>query len=219
MKKEIDLLKNYPKTKRDLKERADTKTEEDRAIARKFDKDFFDGDRKHGYGGFKYMSRFWEPVIPTFIKHFELNEKSSVLDIGCAKGFMLFDMQKAIPNISIKGVDVSEYAIDNSKEEVKEFLAIADARDLPFKDNSFDVVISINTIHNLEKEECAKALKEIQRVSKGKSFITVDAYRNEEEKEAMYAWNLTAKTIMSVDEWIEFFDEVGYTGDYFWFIP
>ena len=78
MKKEIDLLKNYPKTKRDLKERADTKTEEDRAIARKFDKDFFDGDRKHGYGGFKYMSRFWEPVIPTFIKHFELNEKSSV---------------------------------------------------------------------------------------------------------------------------------------------
>lgn len=216
---EIDLLANYPKTKRDLKERADSKTEEDRAIARKFGKDFFDGDRNHGYGGFNYMSRFWQPVIPTFEKHFNLDESSKVLDVGCAKGFMLFDMKESIPGITVEGIDVSSYAIENSKEEVKEFLKVADVRNLPFEDNSFDVVISINTIHNLEREECGKALQEIERVSRGKSFITVDAYRNEEEKEAMYAWNLTAKTIMSVDEWIEFFDEVGYTGDYFWFIP
>lgn len=216
---EIDLLENYPKTKRDLKERADSKTEEDRAVARKFGKDFFDGDRNHGYGGFKYMSKFWQPVIPTFINHFDLNNNSKVLDVGCAKGFMLFDMKEMIPGITIEGIDVSSYAIENAKEEVKEFLRVADARALPFENNSFDVVISINTIHNLEREECGKALQEIERVSRGKSFITVDAYRNEEEKEAMYAWNLTAKTIMSVDEWIKFFDEVGYTGDYFWFIP
>ncbi|MDA7818268.1 class I SAM-dependent methyltransferase [Sulfurimonas sp.] len=216
---EIDLLENYPKTKRDLQERADSKTEEDRAIARKFGKDFFDGDRNHGYGGFNYMSRFWQPVIPTFEKHFKLDANSKVLDVGCAKGFMLFDMKEIIPGITVEGIDVSSYAIENSKEEVKEFLKVADVRSLPFEDNSFDVVISINTIHNLEREECGKALQEIERVSRGKSFITVDAYRNEEEKEAMYAWNLTAKTIMSVDEWIEFFDEVGYTGDYFWFIP
>jgi len=216
---EIDLLKNYPKTKRDLKQRADEKTESDRAIARKFGKDFFDGDRKHGYGGFKYMSRFWQPVIPTFIEHFNLDKNSKVLDIGCAKGFMLFDMKEAIPNISVEGIDVSSYAIENAKAEVKPFLKVANAKELPYKDNSFDVVISINTIHNLEKDECAKALKEIERVSRGKSFITVDAYRNEEEKEAMYAWNLTAKTIMSVEEWEIFFKEVGYTGDYYWFIP
>jgi SAM-dependent methyltransferase len=216
---EIDLLKNYPKTKRDLKQRSDEKTESDRAIARKFGKEFFDGDRKHGYGGFKYMSRFWQPVIPTFIEHFNLDKNSKVLDIGCAKGFMLFDMTEAIPNISVEGIDVSSYAIENAKEEIKPFLKVANAKELPYKDNSFDVVISINTIHNLEKDECAKALKEIERVSRGKSFITVDAYRNEEEKEAMYAWNLTAKTIMSVEEWKNFFKEVGYTGDYYWFIP
>ncbi len=216
---EIELLKNYPKTKRDLKERAESKTEEDRAIARQFGKDFFDGDRNHGYGGFGYMSRFWQPVIPTFKEHFNLDSNSKVLDVGCAKGFMLFDMRELIPNITVRGIDISSYAIENSKEEVKEFLSVADARVLPFEDNSFDVVISINTIHNLERDECAKALQEIERVSRGKSFITVDAYRNDEEKEAMYAWNLTAKTIMSVDEWMAFFDEVGYTGDYYWFIP
>ena len=216
---EIDLLKNYPKTKRDLKQRADSKTEADRAIARQFGKEFFDGDRNHGYGGFNYMSRFWQPVIPTFKEHFALDENSKVLDVGCAKGFMLYDMQQLIPGITIRGVDISEYAVENSKEEAKEFLCVANAKELPFEDNSFDVVISINTVHNLERDECAKALQEIERVSKGKSFITVDAYRNEEEKEAMYAWNLTAKTIMSVDEWIAFFDEIGYTGDYYWFIP
>jgi ubiquinone/menaquinone biosynthesis C-methylase UbiE len=216
---EIDLLENYPKTKRDLKQRANEKTQEDRNIARKFGEEFFDGDRKHGYGGFNYMSRFWQPVIPTFIKHFNLNENSKVLDVGCAKGFMLFDIKEAIPNITIEGIDISSYAIENAKEEIKQFLRVGNAKELPYKNNSFDVVISINTIHNLEKKECAKALQEIQRVSRGKSFVTVDAYRNEEEKEAMYAWNLTAKTIMSVDEWIAFFDEVGYTGDYYWFIP
>lgn len=216
---EIDLLKHYPKTKRDLKERAASKTEEDRAIARKFGREFFDGSRNHGYGGFGYMSRFWQPVIPTFKEHFQLDSKSCVLDVGCAKGFMLYDMGEMINGIKLRGIDISEYAIQNAKEEVKDFLSVANAANLPFDDNSFDVVISINTIHNLEKTECANALREIERVSRGKSFITVDAYRNDEEKEAMYAWNLTAKTIMSVDEWIAFFDEVGYTGDYYWFIP
>lgn len=219
MGKEIDLLKNYPKTKRDPLKRAQEKTEKDREIARKFGKEFFDGERKHGYGGFSYNPRFWEPVIPTFKEYWNLNSTSSVLDIGCGKGFMLYDLKRSIPDIKIKGIDVSEYAIKNSMKEVKQDLLVADARKLPFLDNSFDVVISINTIHNLELEDCGTALREIQRVSKKNSFITVDAYRNEEEKELMYAWNLTAKTIMSVDEWIKFFAKNGYTGDYFWFIP
>jgi ubiquinone/menaquinone biosynthesis C-methylase UbiE len=148
-----------------------------------------------------------------------LSSESSLLDVGCAKGFMLHDIAEVIPGIKLKGVDVSEYAINTAIENMKQNVQVADARELPFEDNSFDVVISINTVHNLEKDDLAKALKEIERVSKGRSFVTVDAYNSEEEKERMYAWNLTAKTIMSVDDWVGFFEDVGYTGDYYWFIP
>ena len=219
MGQEIDLLANYPKTKRNIEERGSSKTEEVRAVARQFGKDFFDGDRKYGYGGYNYNLRFWQPVIPTFQKYFGLSSKSSVLDVGCGKGFMIHDMALLIPGIKVKGIDISEYAIENAIEDMKPHVRVANAKELPFDDKSFDVVISINTVHNLEKEDCAKALREIERVSKGKSFITVDAYRNEKEKELMYAWNLTAKTIMQVDEWIKFFNDIGYSGDYYWFMP
>jgi len=219
MRQEIDLLANYPKTNRNVKERGASKTEEDRAIARKFDKDFFDGDRKHGYGGFNYHPRFWQDVIPTFREHFGLTGKSSLLDVGCGKGFMLHDLFELISGITVKGIDISEYAVNNTIEDMKQHVQVADAKKLPFEDNSFDVVISINTVHNLEREECGQALKEIERVSRGKSFVTVDAYRNDEEKELMMAWNLTGRTIMHVDEWKKFFEKIGYTGDYYWFIP
>lgn len=216
---ETDLLADYPKTKRNVKERGATKTEADRALARRFGKEFFDGDRSHGYGGFGYNPRFWTPVMPTFIRHFKLAPESALLDVGCAKGFMLHDLAIAVPGITLKGVDVSAYAIENAIEDQRPNVQVADARNLPFADKSFDAVISINTIHNLERAECGRALQEIERVCRGRSFITVDAYRNDEEKELMYAWNLTAKTIMSVEEWKAFFEEVGYTGDYYWFIP
>ena len=219
MGKEIDLLVNYPKTKRNLEERLTSKTEADRTIARQFGREFFDGDRNHGYGGFSYMPRFWQPVVPTIQKYWGLTANSSLLDVGCAKGFMLHDFAELIPGITLKGLDISQYAIENTMADMKPHVQVANATYLPFPDKSFDAIISINTIHNLEREECGKALQEIERVSRGKSFITVDAYRNEQEKERMYAWNLTAKTIMTVDEWIIFFKEVGYTGDYFWFIP
>lgn len=219
MGREIDLLVNYPRTKRNIQERAEEKTEEVRAVARRFGKEFFDGDRKYGYGGFNYHPRFWQPVIPTLKEHFGLASGSSVLDVGCGKGFMLHDMALLIPGIAVKGIDISGYAIENAIEDMRPHVRVADAKELPFPDKSFDVVISINTIHNLEREECAKALREIERVSRGKGFVTVDAYRYEEEKERMYAWNLTARTIMSVEEWVKFFREAGYTGDYYWFIP
>lgn len=219
MGKEIDLLVNYPKTKRNLEERVASKTEADRAVARQFGHEFFDGNRNHGYGGFNYFPRFWQPVIPAFQQHWGLDKNSSVLDVGCAKGFMLHDFVELIPGITVKGVDVSEYAIEHAMDNVKPYLQRACATKLPFPDNSFDVTISINTVHNLEYEECAQALQEVERVSRKGSFITVDAYRTKEEKERMDAWNLTAKTIMSTDEWVEFFKKVRYTGDYFWFIP
>lgn len=219
MGKEIDLLVNYPKAKRNLDERAASKTETDRAVARQFGREFFDGNRNQGYGGFKYMPRFWQPVIPTFRDYWQLSASSSLLDVGCAKGFMLHDLAELIPGITVKGIDISQYAIENTIEDMKPHVQVANAIQLPFADKSFDVVVSINTVHNLEREECGMALREIERVSRGYSFITVDAYRNDEEKERMYAWNLTAKTIMSVDQWERFFEEVGYSGDYFWFIP
>ena len=216
---EIDLLKNYPRANRDLSKRAADKTEADRQVARKFGKDFFDGDRRHGYGGFSYNSKFWTPVVPDFQKYFGLNSNDKILDVGCAKGFMLHDFSRLIPGISVSGVDVSDYAIRNSLSDVKPFLSVADAKDLPFADNEFNLTISINTVHNLELDDCVKALQEIERVSTGGSFITVDAYRDDEEKQRMMAWNLTAKTIMSVNQWKELFSKIGYTGDYYWFIP
>jgi len=219
MGQEIDLLENYPRTKRNVDERGQEKTEEDRRIARQFGREFFDGDRRHGYGGFNYMARFWQPVIPTFREHFGLKAGDSVLDVGCAKGFMLHDMSELIPGIEVAGVDVSEYAVENAIEDMRAHVRVADARQLPFDDASFDVVISINTVHNLERDELAVALQEIERVKRRGAFVTVDAYRDEEEHRRMLAWNLTAKTIMHVDEWKAFFKDVGYTGDYFWFIP
>lgn len=219
MGKEINLMINYPKSKRNVKGRGLKKTEEDRMIARKFGKDFFDGDRSVGYGGYYYNPRFWQPVIPTFKEHFGMTSESSVLDVGCGKGFMLHDMKELIPGITVKGIDISQYAIDNAMEDMKPFLQVGNAVKLPFDDNSFDVVIAITTIHNVDINECAKALQEIERVTRKGSFVTLDAYRNDEEKELMEAWNLTAKTMMHVDEWKEFFKEVGYNGDYYWFIP
>lgn len=216
---EIDLLKNYPQSKRDLDGRKSNITDEMRAIARQFGQDFFDGDRLYGYGGFNYFPRFWQPVIPDFVQHFNLSASSKVLDVGCAKGFMLYDFTELVPGIEVEGLDISDYAIANAKEEVKEKLQVGSAVSLPYEDNSFDAVFSINTVHNLELDDCATALQEIMRVSKSKAFITVDAYRNDVEKERMYAWNLTAKTIMHVDEWQAFFKKVGYTGDFYWFIP
>lgn len=217
--REIDLLRNYPKANRNLDQRLAEKTEDVRKIARQFDREFFDGDRKHGYGGFSYNPRFWEPVIPDFEDHFGALVGKSILDVGCAKGFMLFDLKRLVPGINVMGLDISPYAIEHSLPEVKPNLVVGNAKSLPFASGAFDVVISINTVHNLELQECKQAIKEIWRVSKGSAFLTVDAYSNDEERERMMAWNLTAKTILSVDDWKTLFEEVGYEGDFFWFIP
>lgn len=219
MIKEINLLKKYPKTKRDLSKRGNEKTEEDRIIARRFDKEFFDGDRKNGYGGYYYNSKFWTEVVQDLNNFFKLKNGSKILDIGCGKGFMLFDFMKLNPNFVLEGIDISDYAITNAVPEVKKFLKIGNAKSLPYEDNSFDLVISINTTHNLEINQCKKALSEMERVSRKDKYLIVDAYSNEIEKDRIFAWNLTAKTILSTNEWISLFEEAGYTGHYYWFEP
>ena len=219
MGQEIDLMANYPRPKRNVEGRGASKTDIDRALARKFGEEFFDGDRANGYGGFSYHPRFWQPVIPTFQSHWGLTSVSSILDVGCAKGFMMHDFAELIPGITVKGLDISEYAIQNTIEDMRPHTEVADAKSLPYQDKSFDYVISVTTIHNLDRAELIQSLQEIERVARLGSFITVDAYRNDEEKERMFAWNLTAKTILHVDEWKELFKDAGYTGDYHWFMP
>lgn len=216
---EVNLLKNYPQSKRKVNARAAKKTAQIRKIARRFGKEYFDGDRMHGYGGYNYQPRFWEKVIPDFQKHYGLTAKSKILDVGAAKGFMLYDFMRLIPGVTVAGLDISKYAIENALPQVKPFLKVGNAKSLPYPDKSFDLVISINTIHNLNLADCKKALKEIERVSRKDAFISVDAYRNQTEKKRLEDWNLTALTYMSTDEWEKLFRRVGYTGDYWWFIP
>ena len=213
---ELDLMRNYPKSDNRLKSRP-VITAADRDISRLFGSEYFDGDRKHGYGGFQYNPKYWKATVADFALHYALRQDVRILDVGCAKGFMLRDFKKLLPLSNIVGLDISEYAIHNADQEVREFLVTGNAMDLPFEDDSFDLVISINTVHNLEKVECIRALTEIERVSKGNSFVMVDGWRTEVERKALESWVLTARTVLSVDEWIELFQEAGYHGDYaFW---
>jgi ubiquinone/menaquinone biosynthesis C-methylase UbiE len=214
---EINLLNSQPKTVRDYDKRAREKTPELVAIAKRFDREFFDGPRDRGYGGYKYDGR-WKSVAARLRDHYRLPDNAAILDIGCAKGFLLHDFKELMPHCTVAGVDVSEYAIENALPDVKPFLKVASAEKLPYPDKCFDFVISINSIHNLPPERLKTALREIERVSRGHSYITIDAWRNEQERVQLYKWVLTAESMFHVDDWRKLFAEVGYTGDYFWFI-
>ena len=215
---EINLLDLYPRSKRPIDERGELITEDHRKVARQFGKEYFDDDRLYGYGGYSYHRRFWQATVKRFRDHYRLEENASVLDVGCAKGFMLHDFRELMANLTASGIDISEYAIEHAIESVKPLLRVGNAKELPYQDDSFDLVISINTIHNLPLDGCKLALREIQRVSRKHAFITVDAWRTEEERERLMKWNLTALTYMHADDWKRLFTEVGYTGDYYWFI-
>jgi len=217
---EINLLDQYPKSARTGKvgERAVLVTEEQREISRQFGQQYFDGDRMYGYGGYQYHPRFWQEVVRRIRDHYALADDASVLDVGCAKAFMLHDFKQLMPHLTVAGIDISDYAIEHAMEAVKPFVRVGNARELPYEDNSFDLVTAINTVHNLPLEECKQALGEIQRVSRKHSFVQLDAYRTPEEKERLERWVLTCKTYMHADEWKKLFSEIGYTGDYYWFI-
>ena len=214
----IDLLDRYPKSKRPIEERGNRIHEAHREVARRFGREFFDGDRLTGYGGYNYHPRFWTETVARFREHYDLAPDAAILDVGCAKGFMLHDFHILMPQARLAGIDVSPYAIDNAIDDMKPLLQVASADDLPFEDDSFDLVISINTVHNLPLDRCKQALREIERVSRRHAFVTMDAWRNERERENMLKWNLTALTYMHVEDWVALFEEVGYSGDYWWFI-
>jgi SAM-dependent methyltransferase len=217
--REINLLDRYPRSKRPIDERAAVVTDEHRRVARQFGREFFDGDRLYGYGGYDYHPRFWQETVRRFHDHYGLAADARILDVGCGKGFMLHDFKELMPRAAVAGLDISQYAYDCALPSVKPYLHVGCASKLPFADRSFDMVISINTIHNLPLAGCKQALREIERVSRGRSFVTVDAWRTEAERERLMKWILTALTYMHVDDWKRVFAEVGYRGDYYWFIP
>ena len=176
--------------------------------AKLFDYDYWDGDRKYGYGGYRYDGR-WNVVAKKIIEYYGINSRSKVLDIGCGKGYLLYEIKKEMPGITISGIDISQYAIENAKDEIKPFIQQGKAQVLPFSDNSYDLAISITTLHNLYLPDLYSALKEVNRVSR-KSFITVESYRNEQEKYNLMCWQLTCECFFTPLEWEFIFRQCGW---------
>jgi ubiquinone/menaquinone biosynthesis C-methylase UbiE len=213
---EINLLKALPQVKRNVKARLKAKDPEVIRISKEYGQAYFDGPRDYGYGGYRYDGR-WVPVAKDMLEHFGLKAGDRVLDIGCAKGFLVKDFMQACPGLEAYGIDISHYALMHCEPEAVGRLHLANAADpLPFPDNSFDAVISLNTIHNLTRDKVVFALSEIQRVSGGKAYIQVDSYHTPEEKALFQDWVLTAVYHDYPDGWIKLFEEAGYTGDYNW---
>lgn len=210
----IDFLSAvHKKTQRDYLGRVNEFPKAEAAkLAKKFDRDYWDGDRKVGYGGYKYDGR-WRAVADAIAQHYNLKAGDRILDVGCGKAFLLYDFTQSVPGIEVCGIDISEYGINHAKAEVRPFLKVCSATELPFEDKSFDLVFSINTLHNLYCFELDKALREIERVSNGNKYIVVESYRNEEEKANLLYWQLTCESFYTPEEWEWWFNHCGYSGD------
>ena len=208
------ITKTHEKHKRNYFERMFNKKIHSMKIARRFEKDFWDGDRKYGYGGYKYIRGYWKPLAKKLIKNYNLKNSSSILDLGCGKGFLLYEIFLLLPKIKIVGLDISKYGIKNSKKEIKKYLSVFDIKKkLPFKNNNFDLVISINTFHNLHIYDLTNAITEMNRVGK-KKYLVVESFRNIKELFNLQCWALTANAFFSKSEWTWLLKKNNYSGDY-----
>ena len=182
--------------------------------AKEYEADYWDGDRRFGYGGYKYLAGRWKPVAQALIKNYNLSNDSSVLDIGCGKGFLLYEMKLLLPNLRISGFDISNHGISTAKQEVKEQLFIHRAQDpFPYQKDEFDLAISLGCLHNLRIFELEIALKEMERVSSS-SYLMLESYRDEQEQFNLQCWALTCESFFDTKEWIWLFEHFGYKGDY-----
>lgn len=212
---EVDLLRALPKGRRDIGKRQEGRSAEAIAISRRYGKEYFDGPRDYGYGGYFYDGR-WVPVAKDVCAHFDLRPGSKILDIGAAKGFLVKDLTSL--GIDAFGIDVSHYAIINCEKDIAGRIHLGSATSLPFPDNSFDGVVCINTLHNLPNEEIPIAISEINRVLKdpSKAFIQVDSFHDERQKAIFESWVLTAKFYDYPAGWVKLFEQSGYQGDWYW---
>jgi len=217
MQQEINLLERLPKSKRNVAARGAAKTPEIIAKSREYGFEYFDGPREYGYGGFRYDGR-WIPIAEDIVRHFGLKAGDRVLDVGCAKGFVVKDLMKVCPGLEAFGLDISEYALMHCEPEVIGRLHVGNAMRLPFPDKSFAAVLCVNTVHNLERPDVLTALREIERLAPGRGYVQVDSYRTPDQKDLFESWVLTAKYHDYPQGWIETFREAGYTGDYYWTI-
>jgi SAM-dependent methyltransferase len=215
--REQDLLQRYPRSKRNVQKRESTRDARAIEISRQYGREYFDGPREYGYGGYRYDGR-WLPVAEDMIKYFDLKPGDRVLDVGAAKGFLVKDLMLACPGLEVFGLDISEYALLHCEPEVVGRLHLGSCERLPFPDRSFQAVICTNTVHNLERAACIQAVREIERLAPGRGYIQVDSYRNDQERELFLSWVLTAKTHYDPAGWCELFREAGYTGTYYWTI-
>jgi ubiquinone/menaquinone biosynthesis C-methylase UbiE len=212
---EVDMLARLSRTRRDANARASAKSAEVIEISRQYGQAYFDGPREYGYGGYRYDGR-WIPIAEDIVAHFQLKPGDRILDVGCAKGFLVKDLMKVCPGLDAFGVDISEYALTHCEPEVVGRLHLGSCERLTFPDNSFAAVISLNTIHNCERDGVVRSLREIQRLSGGRAFVQVDSYHTEEQRHLFLDWVLTAKYHGYPDEWKQVFAEARYTGDYYW---
>jgi ubiquinone/menaquinone biosynthesis C-methylase UbiE len=216
---EVNLLDTYPRIKRNIGARAAWlgRSPENRAIAKKFGREYFDGTREQGYGGYSYDGR-WNAVASRMIDYYGLEGTGSVLDVGSGKGFLLHDFKELSPELTVAGLEISSYAIEHTMEDIKPFVRKGNATELPFPDQSFDLVVSINVVHNLKDAECRRAIHEMERVGRRHKYLQVDSFRNDIERENLENWQLTAELIYSTEQWKKLFKEVDYTGDFYWTI-
>ena len=214
----IDFMSRlHRKTKRDYLARVnDSEYPKAKAadIAKQFGKDYWDGDRRICYGGYQYIDGRWLSVAKALIEHYNLPQNPKILDIGCGKGFLLYDFLKVVPDAEIYGIDISQYAINNSKPEIRDRLHVGNATELPWEDNTFDLVVSITTLHNLYAYDLERALCEMERVGKQNKYLCVESYRNENEKTNLLYWQVTCEAFNTPKEWEWWFNRTSYSGDY-----
>jgi ubiquinone/menaquinone biosynthesis C-methylase UbiE len=213
MKEKLIFNHLHHRTKRNYEERSTSEKPQFTKLAKEFGFDYWDNRRETGYGGYIDDGR-WAKVADIFIQEYSLTNSSSVLDVGCGKGFLLKELKIKLPGIKISGVDISKYALENSSAEIKEMLSQSSSTDLPFEDKSFDLVLSINVLHNLGVRDLLASLREIVRVGKKDFFICVESFRDEEEKWNLMRWQLTCEAFHRPDDWKQLFELAQYRGDY-----
>ena len=183
-------------------------------ISKQYGEEYWDGDRRYGYGGYKYIPGRWKPVAEALVRRYDLGNHSSLLDIGCGKAFLLHELKGLLPGLMVVGIDISSYGIGCDTDEIRPHLFKLDIRrPLPFANEQFDLVISLGAFHNLRLPELRTALQEMERVGRS-GYLMVESYRSESELYNLQCWALTAESFLDVKEWEWLYNHFGYSGDY-----